>query len=193
MSEKTLKELLEFPFVVTAFTSGKKEIYAAVQYPREYERLGDSLGEWVKKAMYEKWEREFEKPLCMNRYYVVVVNSEGLTAVFDPIEGENIEAFIADLATNRFDYNSEAMKDMVGDFEKCTGLMFDNCRSNRNIRGTDRGLRVKNCKENCPGVLTPEQWLDAQRGKCIVIIDSERGEVWRNDPYSKTRNERGIL
>jgi len=79
------------------------------------------------------------------------------------------------------------MKNMLGDFNKCHGVMFAKCMTNREIRGNDREARIKNCAENCPrAVLTPEQWLYAQReNHLIVVIDSKKGEVWRNDPYYK--------
>ena len=55
--------LLKFPLVVRAFTSQKSEIYAAVQYPGDYKPLGDLLGEWIQRALNERRELDFGKPL----------------------------------------------------------------------------------------------------------------------------------
>jgi len=71
MSQKTLKELFEFPLIVTAFTSGRKDIYAAVQYPREYEYLGGALQEWIQQALNEKAERDFSEPLRWELEYAI--------------------------------------------------------------------------------------------------------------------------
>jgi len=67
MGQETLKELLKFPLIVLSFTSDKNEIYAAVQYPRNYSYLGNELQEWIQQALNEKMEQEINEPLCWKR------------------------------------------------------------------------------------------------------------------------------
>jgi len=127
------------------------------------------------------------------QYHIVIVNKKDFTAAVLKSQGLNLDAVFLGLAIDRYNYSekSTAMLEMFGHFEKCHDELFSSCMVNREIRGTNHEVRIKNCWENCPReILSPEKWLQLQYEKeLIVIIGAQGCAVWSNDPRCKSREK----
>jgi hypothetical protein len=94
-----------------------------------------------------------------------------------------VNEVVQELAVDKYGYEKEIkdMQKMFGNFDKCGGILFSDCIINRELRSTQREARIKNCAENCPRELpTHAQFLKVFITDIIIIINSDVGEVWRN-------------
>ena len=120
----------------------------------------------------------------MNKYHVIVIKQDAVqkAKVLSNWIGIDFGQVIRDIACSDYNYEKETadMEKMFGDFNKCTGIMFQNCKVNRMIFG-DRDIRVENCTKNCPKKIpNHELYLKIATKDLIIIIDADLGEVWRN-------------